>query len=421
LKQKETDSNVFFIECDFIIPPEAARKKDELPLGIQHMTIRDQDLSEYTKEKNIQQGVKFKPSRRLIACHLKKENYLTTLPLLQLYMELGAEVTAVKNIIKFEKRNFFKTFVERNLELRKKTNSTFKSSIFKLLSNSSFGRTILNKRMRSTTHRVVKTQAVYEKYCANPFLKQIIDVSEKDDYSVFISDAEEIVLDQPIHVGFHILENSKLEMYNLFHKVIKPNYGDNVKLLYSDTDSFILGFTGVDDIYQEMSSGALAPYMDMSNYDPSSIFFDNSRKGAFSCLKDEMGGQVVTEAICLLPKSYSLLTEDRVGGEKQTIACKGVPYREQKKIKHETYRNLLAGSVNHVVVKCSNIRSEQFKLYTTHTNKKCVTNIDIKRYYLSNVNSVAYGHPRCVSSNKRALDHNEKESSITCMTKKKRV
>jgi hypothetical protein len=48
LNQKESDSNVFFIECDFIIPADVAKKTDELPLGVQHKIIRDQDLSEFT-------------------------------------------------------------------------------------------------------------------------------------------------------------------------------------------------------------------------------------------------------------------------------------------------------------------------------------------------------------------------------------
>jgi hypothetical protein len=272
-----------------------------------------------------------------------------------------------------------------------------------------FGKSILNKRLRSTKHRIVKTQAVFEKYCGDPFLQRVIDIDT--DYCVFISASEDIILDQALHVGFQILENSKLQMYNLFHKVIKQNYGDKVRLLYSDTDSLILGFTGVDDIYCEMKSGAIASHMDLSNYKPDSPFHDSSRKGAFGYLKDEMGGKVITEAICLLPKSYSLMTEDFIGDEHQVIACKGVPYREQKKIKHQTYRDLLAGRIKQVFVKCSNIRSKNFNLYTTHTKKVGLSNIDIKRFYITNTKSVAFGHPLCFSDNKRIRDPEDGETS----------
>lgn len=86
-------------------------------------------------------------------------------------------------------------------------------------------------------------------------------------------------------------------MYNMFHNGIKKSYGDHVKLIYSDTDCFILGFTGIEDIYDEMKSGALACYMDLSNYEQSNPIFDDSKKGAFGYLKVEMGGKIITEAI----------------------------------------------------------------------------------------------------------------------------
>ena len=278
-----------------------------------------------------------------------------------------------------------------------------------------FGKSILNKRLRCTKHRIIKTQAVFEKYCGDPFLQRVIDVAK--DYSIFISTSEDIILDQPLHVGFQILENSKQQMYNLFHNVIKKSYGENVKLLYSDTDSLILGFTGVDDIYHEFKSGALAPHMDLSNYKPESPFYDRSRKGCFGFLKDEMGGKIITEAICLLPKSYSLLTEDPVNGIEHIIAAKGVPFNAQRRIKHKTYQDLLDGRIKQVFVKCSNIRSKNFNLYTTHTKKVGLSNIDIKRFYLDKTKSVAYGHPLTIAKSKRSRE--DDNNTMSNSSKKK--
>ena len=54
-------------------------------------------------------------------------------------------------------------------------------------------------------------------------------------------------------MGACILETSKLHMYKFWHDYLKVKYGDKVKLLYTDTDSFILEiFT--DDVYEKMKN-----------------------------------------------------------------------------------------------------------------------------------------------------------------------
>jgi len=46
-----------------------------------------------------------------------------------------------------------------------------------------------------------------------------------------------ITLNNPISVGFTILEISKLIIYRFFYDYLKPKYGDKCKLLFTDTDS----------------------------------------------------------------------------------------------------------------------------------------------------------------------------------------
>ena len=48
-----------------------------------------------------------------------------------------------------------------------------------------------------------------------------------------------VELNKPIYCGFTILELSKLHMQNFYYNVLKPYYGEKVKLCYTDTDSFI--------------------------------------------------------------------------------------------------------------------------------------------------------------------------------------
>ena len=46
-------------------------------------------------------------------------------------------------------------------------------------------------------------------------------------------------MNKPIYLGLSILEISRILMYEFWYDYMKPKYGDNVKLCYTDTDSFI--------------------------------------------------------------------------------------------------------------------------------------------------------------------------------------
>ena len=49
-----------------------------------------------------------------------------------------------------------------------------------------------------------------------------------------------VKMNKPVYLGLPILEISKTLMYEFWYYYMKPKYGDNVKLCYMDTDSFIM-------------------------------------------------------------------------------------------------------------------------------------------------------------------------------------
>ena len=55
----------------------------------------------------------------------------------------------------------------------------------------------------------------------------------------------EVKMNKPIYLGQAILDISKTLMYEFWYDYLKPKYGDNVRLCYMDTDSFVIHIQGI--------------------------------------------------------------------------------------------------------------------------------------------------------------------------------
>ena len=74
-----------------------------------------------------------------------------------------------------------------------------------------------------------------------------------------------VKMSKPIYLGLSILEISKILMYEFWYDYMKPKYGDDVKLCYTDTDSFIINIKA-KDFYKDIADGVDKKF-DTSNYE----------------------------------------------------------------------------------------------------------------------------------------------------------
>ena len=96
-------------------------------------------------------------------------------------------------------------------------------------------------------------------------------------------------------------------MYEFWYDYMKPKYGDNVKLYYMDTDSFIMHIK-TEDFYKDIANDVEKRF-DTLIYEDNRPLPTGKNKKVIGLMKDELGGKVMTEFVALRPKTYSYLTD----------------------------------------------------------------------------------------------------------------
>lgn len=90
-------------------------------------------------------------------------------------------------------------------------------------------------------------------------------------------------------------------MYSFYYDVLKPKYSDNIKLVYIDTDSYVIA-VNTDDLYKDFKE--INDYMDFSDYPTEHPNHDKTNKTVLGKSKDELNSKIITHFIGLKPKSY---------------------------------------------------------------------------------------------------------------------
>ena len=113
-----------------------------------------------------------------------------------------------------------------------------------------------------------------------------------------------VVINKPVYLGQAILDLSKIFMYKFHYDYMKLKYNDdNLTLCYMDTDSLIYSIE-TDDFYKDIFDDVKDRF-DMSSYNSSRPLSMGLNKKVISLMKDELGGEIMTEFVTLRPKMYA--------------------------------------------------------------------------------------------------------------------
>lgn len=387
LNQDAEASKGFLLEVDLSCPVCVHDKHQDYPLAPSRVTRKYHDLSPFARM--IVDKHHLKPScgsEKLMTTLDDKKHYILHYRNLQLYLKLGLKLDKVHAVLSFDQAPVMRDYILFNSQKRAQATNPFDTALYKLLSNSLYGKTI----ERADNRTIVKLITDIESFEKN-ISKVTMKSSKIINPNLVALEMKHPVLkvDKPVYLGAVILELAKFYMYQFHYEVMKPKYGPALKLIYTDTDSLIYEIQ-TEDLYADFKTFPPGT-LDFSNYPSDHSLFSTQYKRVPGCFKDETGGQIIESFVGLRSKMYSLkmfdssLSEVKVAkGVKRPIIIKDLSF--------DDYKNCLDNleSMEHSF---HSIRSEKHKVFTFFQTKSTLSPFDDKRWILPDgINSLPYGH-----------------------------
>ena len=299
-------------------------------------------------------------------------------------MDHGLKLKKVHRVIEFEQEAWLKEYIDINTELRKKAKNDFEKDFFKLMNDVVFGKTLENVRKHRDI-KLVKSDKRRNKLVSEPnfHTMKLID----NNLAIIEVKKVKVKMNKPIYLGLSILDISKITMYEFWYYYVKIKYHDKARLCYMDTDSFVVNIK-IKDFYKDISQDVNKRF-DTSNYTFDRLLPTGINIKVIGLMKDELGGDIITEFVALRPKAYSYVTNDFIEMKKAKGTKKCVV---NKMLRFEDYKKCLFDN-GKVLSSQQRFKSENHDVYTENINKIALSCDDDKRIVTSDrITSYPYGH-----------------------------
>ena len=313
--------------------------------------------------------------------------------------------------ISYEERDFIKKFIDINAEAREVAKDDFEKDFYKRMSNTVLGKTMENVRNRADIEILNGNDEGDEK-------KLLKSISKPNYGGSFIFENSQLVsvrmrpssvcLDKPIQHGISVLDRAKVPTCSWHYKYMKPKYGDNIRLPY--TDSFIYEIR-TDDFYEDIREDVPTMFNTSTCPKDHPAGLPRMNKQVPRLMKDEACERTITKVVCLGPKQYAYEIDeydDMCGrefcdGHCGKAECVGKGGKKCKGVKKGLVKNTL--TVDHYedclrndttyLAKFNTLRSRKHDITTECVTKVALTVSDNKRIIIPNDpkhGTLALGH-----------------------------
>ena len=242
LKQK---SWFGYAEVDIEIPEHLHQKFEEMCPFFHKKAVPANVVPEHMKEYLKATGRKAVESNKKLLGTLSAEKILLYEPLLQWYINHGAEIKRVYRTIDYKPKKIFEWFVKEVTEARR-TGDVDKSKalladIFKLLGNSGYGK-LIEALERQTNVIYTKDEKVVDRALRSAYFEDLDEIGAAYELE---SRKPRITIRRPFQIGIAVYQLAKLRMLQFYYDFL-DRYLDrkDFELIQMDTDSNYLAISG---------------------------------------------------------------------------------------------------------------------------------------------------------------------------------
>ena len=153
-----------------------------------------------------------------------KKNYLIHYKVLKFYIRHGIIFDKAHDIISFRQSRWLEKYRNFNTQKRNQSVKDFEKDFYKLLNNASYGKTMENERnllkfkfnKKDDYRETINHQS---KLTFNGIHKSY------ENCHSYTFNQNEVLMDNPIYLGFSVLEVSNLHMYETYYDKLQPYFG----------------------------------------------------------------------------------------------------------------------------------------------------------------------------------------------------
>ena len=145
--------------------------------------------------------------------------------MLKFVVSLGVVVTKIHRVLRFRQKPILRKYMRLNSRLRRRATNAFERNQYKLMNNSIFGKTMQNNRKHqnivlSTCWKQARRQI------AKPNFHRVTVFSEN--LAAIHMKKTSVTLDQPIYVGFAVLELAKQMVWDFHYNFVQKHLQANL-------------------------------------------------------------------------------------------------------------------------------------------------------------------------------------------------